>query len=54
MEIKLIPIAKVKNSRKTPTDDYWEEVISEIELCTLEINMKKFLLHYLINLNLQT
>jgi tRNA-Thr(GGU) m(6)t(6)A37 methyltransferase TsaA len=32
MEIKLIPVAKVKNSRKTPTDDYWEEVISEIEL----------------------
>jgi tRNA (adenine37-N6)-methyltransferase len=32
MEIKLIPIAVVKNSRTIPTDDYWEEVISEIEL----------------------
>ena len=32
MEIKLKPIATVKNSLTTPTDDYWEEVISEIEL----------------------
>jgi hypothetical protein len=32
MEIKLNPISIVKNSRTTPTDDYWEEVISEIEL----------------------
>lgn len=32
MEIKLRPIAIVKNSRTTPTDDFWEEVISEIEL----------------------
>jgi tRNA-Thr(GGU) m(6)t(6)A37 methyltransferase TsaA len=32
MEIKLTPIATVKNSRTTPTDDFWEEVISEIEL----------------------
>jgi uncharacterized protein (TIGR02145 family) len=40
MEIKQIPVATVKNSRKTSMDDYWEEVIPEIELCTLEINMK--------------
>ena len=32
MELKLTPIAIVKNSRTTPTDDHWEEVISEIEL----------------------
>lgn len=32
MEIKLKPIATVKNSRTTPTDDHWEAVISEIEL----------------------
>lgn len=32
MEIKLRPIAKVKNSRMTPTDDFWEEIISVIEL----------------------
>ncbi len=32
VEIKLRPIATVKNSRKTPIDDFWEEVISEIEL----------------------
>ena len=32
MEIELRPIATVKNSRKTPKDDFWEEVISEIEL----------------------
>lgn len=32
MEIKLYPIAIVKNSRTTPTDDFWEEIISEIEL----------------------
>ena len=32
MEIKLIPIATVKNSRMTPSDDFWKEVISEIEL----------------------
>ena len=32
MEIKLKPIAKVKNSRTKPTDDFWEEIISEIEL----------------------
>jgi tRNA-Thr(GGU) m(6)t(6)A37 methyltransferase TsaA len=30
MEIK--PIAYVKNSRTSPQDDFWEEVISEIEL----------------------
>jgi tRNA-Thr(GGU) m(6)t(6)A37 methyltransferase TsaA len=26
------PIATVKNSRKTPTDDHWENIIAEIEL----------------------
>jgi tRNA (adenine37-N6)-methyltransferase len=33
MEIKLRPVATVKNSRTTPTDDFWGEIISEIELC---------------------
>lgn len=32
MEIKLKPIATVKNSRTIITDDFWETVISEIEL----------------------
>lgn len=32
MEIRLYPIAIVKNSRRKPTDDFWEEIISEIEL----------------------
>ena len=32
MEINLIPIATVRNSRSTPTDDFWGDVISEIEL----------------------
>jgi tRNA-Thr(GGU) m(6)t(6)A37 methyltransferase TsaA len=32
MEIKFTPIATVKNSRTVPTDDHWEEIISEIEL----------------------
>jgi tRNA-Thr(GGU) m(6)t(6)A37 methyltransferase TsaA len=32
MEIKLTPIATVKNSRTTPTDDQWASVIAEIEL----------------------
>ncbi len=32
MEIKLTPIATVKNSRKQPKDDGWEAIISEIEL----------------------
>ena len=32
MEIKLTPVATVKNSRKQPVDDYWEAIISEIEL----------------------
>jgi len=32
MEIKLRPIAVVKNSRTTPINDFWEEVISEIVL----------------------
>ncbi len=32
MDIKLKPIATVKNSRTTPTDDFWEAVIAEIEL----------------------
>jgi tRNA (adenine37-N6)-methyltransferase len=32
MEVKLKSIATVKSTRTTPIDDYWEEVISEIEL----------------------
>jgi tRNA-Thr(GGU) m(6)t(6)A37 methyltransferase TsaA len=32
MEIKLKPIAFVRNSRTTATDDFWEAIISEIEL----------------------
>jgi tRNA-Thr(GGU) m(6)t(6)A37 methyltransferase TsaA len=32
MEIKLNPIAFVRNKRISPTDDFWGEVISEIEL----------------------
>ena len=32
MEITLKPIAFIKTSRKAPTDDFWEEVISEIHL----------------------
>lgn len=32
MEINLKPIAFVRNSRTTPTDDFWETIISEIEL----------------------
>ncbi len=32
MEISLTSIARVKNSRITPTDDFWEEVVAEIEL----------------------
>ena len=32
MEIKLKPVAYVRNSRKLPIDDYWQEIISEIEL----------------------
>lgn len=32
MEIKLTPIAIVKNSRTIPIDDNWEEVFAEIEL----------------------
>jgi tRNA (Thr-GGU) A37 N-methylase len=31
MEIILKPVATIKNSRKTPTDDFWGEVVSEIE-----------------------
>ena len=33
MEIRVKPVATVKNSRKTPSDDFWGEIISEIELC---------------------
>jgi tRNA-Thr(GGU) m(6)t(6)A37 methyltransferase TsaA len=33
MEIRVKPVATVKNPRKTPTDDFWGEIISEIELC---------------------
>ncbi len=32
MEIKLNPIAFVRNKRINPTDDFWGDVISEIEL----------------------
>ena len=32
MKIKLTPIGYVKNSRKEITDDFWGDVISEIEL----------------------
>jgi tRNA-Thr(GGU) m(6)t(6)A37 methyltransferase TsaA len=32
MEISLRPIAIVKNSRTSPVDDHWREIISEIEL----------------------
>ena len=32
MEIKLKPIATVKNSRTEPIDDHWETIIAEIEL----------------------
>ncbi len=32
MEIKLRPIATVKNLRTKPTDDYWGNIITEIEL----------------------
>lgn len=32
MEIKLKSIATVKNSRTIPTDDFWGDVIAEIEL----------------------
>lgn len=32
MEIKLGPVAVVKNSRTTPIDDHREEIVSEIEL----------------------
>ncbi|MCB9233322.1 MAG: tRNA (N6-threonylcarbamoyladenosine(37)-N6)-methyltransferase TrmO [Bacteroidia bacterium] len=32
MEIKLTPIATVRNSRKEPIDDNWSAIISEIEL----------------------
>lgn len=32
MKIELIPIATVKNSRTTATDDNWENIISEIVL----------------------
>ncbi len=34
MEINLKPVAFVKNTRKTPRDDHWEAVISEIELAS--------------------
>ena len=33
MEIKLRPVAIVKNSRTAPADDFWGDIISEIELC---------------------
>jgi tRNA-Thr(GGU) m(6)t(6)A37 methyltransferase TsaA len=32
MNINLTSVATIKNSRLTPVDDYWKEIISEIEL----------------------
>ncbi|MEI6681325.1 MAG: SAM-dependent methyltransferase [Bacteroidota bacterium] len=32
MAIIVTPIATVRNSRTTPTDDFWEEIVSEIVL----------------------
>jgi len=32
MEIKLSPVATVRNSRSAPIDDHWSGIISEIEL----------------------
>ena len=32
MNIEFRPVATVKNSRTTPIDDHWEEIIAEIEL----------------------
>jgi tRNA-Thr(GGU) m(6)t(6)A37 methyltransferase TsaA len=32
MEITLLPIAIVKNSRSEPIDDHWETIVAEIEL----------------------
>ena len=32
MEIKLKPVARVKNIRQNPSDDFWGNIISEIEL----------------------
>jgi tRNA (adenine37-N6)-methyltransferase len=32
MEIKLQPIATVRNSRVVPIDDHWETIVAEIEL----------------------
>jgi len=32
MEIKLKSIATVRNSRKIPTDDFWETIIADIQL----------------------
>jgi len=32
MEIKLQPVAIIKNSRTVPDDDFWGDIISEIEL----------------------
>lgn len=32
MTIELKPVAFVRNARTTPTDDFWESVITEIEL----------------------
>jgi hypothetical protein len=38
---ELRPIVIVKNYRKSPTDDFWEEVISEIELAIYPITREK-------------
>lgn len=32
MQVHLTPVATVKNARLSPQDDYWEQVVSEIEL----------------------
>lgn len=34
MEIKLLPIATVKNARTEPIDDNWETIIADIELAS--------------------
>jgi tRNA (adenine37-N6)-methyltransferase len=32
MQVYLTPVATVKNLRLAPEDDYWEQVVSDIEL----------------------
>jgi tRNA (adenine37-N6)-methyltransferase len=33
MEIRLLPVATIKNSRTSTDDDFWGDIVSEIELC---------------------